>query len=130
MKNKKINKEKKISLSFATILAIVSIIGFFDIMNSSFFDFSIGGYQDVLWLIILGIGFILESKPKSFSKKKKETPVTNLSSLVIGFIAIIAGILSMPFIGIDHPVFLAVKGVISVIAIIFIIFQTWVVKEQ
>lgn len=99
-------------------------------MNSSFFNFSIGGYQDVLWLIILGIGFILESKPKSFSKKKKETPVTNLSSLVIGFIAIIAGILSMPFIGIDHPVFLAVKGVISVIAIIFIIFQTWVVKEQ
>ena len=70
-KKKEVEKKRKISLRFASILAIVSIIGFFDIMTSSFFNFSIGNYQEVLWLTLLGVGFILESKPKISQKMEK-----------------------------------------------------------
>lgn len=131
MKKKIIKEEKKrkISLRFASILAIVSIIGFFDIMSFSFFNFSLGNYQEVLWFVLLGIGFILEAHPESISKKPKDDSITNITSLVIGSISIIAGILTIPFIGMDHIVFSATKGVISLIAIIFIALETWVMKN-
>lgn len=128
-KKKEVEKKRKISLRFASILAIVSIIGFFDIMTSSFFNFTIGGYQEVLWLVLLGVGFILEAQPKNLPKNSKDESVTNITSLVIGIMAIIAGILTLPFIGIEHPVFSATKGVISLIAIIFIALETWVMKN-
>jgi len=44
-------------------------------------------------------------------------------------VAIIAGVLSISQINIQHPVFLAIKGGISIIAIIFIIIQTWAIRN-
>ena len=131
MPKKKEIKEKKrrISLRFASILAIVSIIGFLDIVSYSFFNFSMGKYQEVLWLVLLGIGFILEAKPKNIPKNSKEDSITNITSLVIGILAIISGILTLPLIHVEHPVFSATKGVISLIAIIFIALETWVMKN-
>jgi hypothetical protein len=50
--------------------------------------------------------------------------------LIVGGIAVIAGILSLPQINIQNPAFLAVKGIISILAIIFIILQTWVAEKD
>jgi putative Mn2+ efflux pump MntP len=129
MPKRKKEKKQRISLRFASILAIVSIIGFCEIILNSFFNLSFQEYISFLWLTLLGIGFILESKPKSLHKRKSNESVTNITSLVVGGMAIIAGILSIPQIGINHPVFFATKGVISLIAIIFIAIETWVVKN-
>ena len=130
-KKKRTNQKKKrtLSIGFASILAIVSIIGFLEIILSSFFNFTFGEYIDFLWLTVLGIGLILQSKPNKIHKKKKDETVTSITSLVIGALAVIAGILSLPFIGIIHPVFLATKGVISIIAVMFIILETWVISS-
>ncbi len=125
MKKKQI---KKLPIKFASILAIVSIIGFLEITLNSFFNFSFQTYIEFLWLTIIGIGFIIISKPKKLTKSKNE-PVTDITALVIGSLAIIAGILSLPFLNIIHPTFFAIKGVISLIAIIFIVLETWFLKK-
>jgi len=125
---KKSNQIKKLPIKFASILAIVSIIGFLEITLNSFFNFSFQNYIEFLWLTIIGVGFIIISKPKKLTKSKNE-PVTDITALVIGCLAIIAGLLSLPFLNIIHPVFFAIKGVISLIAIIFIILETWFLKK-
>jgi len=126
---KKNNPKRRIAIGFASILAIVSIIGFLDIVLDSFFEFSFQNYMSFLWLCLMGVGFIIISKPRKLFQDKKEDSVTDITALVIGSLAIIAGILSLPFLAITHPVFFAIKGVISIIAIIFIALETWVVKN-
>jgi uncharacterized membrane protein len=121
--------KRRISFKFATILAIVSIIGFLEITSNGFFEITFGKYTEVLWLVLLGIGFILESKPKRLKQKGRDDSVTDITALVVGCMAIIAGVLSLPFIEITHPVFFATRGVISIIAIIFIAFETWMAKN-
>ena len=123
----------RISSHFVYILAIVSIIGFLGIIVDSFFEINIDQYVSFLWLIVMGIGFILISKPKDLYEGTKigfdETKISRLTAFIIGVLAIIAGVLSIPQIDIQHPVFLAIKGEVSIISIIFIVIQTWVIHN-
>ncbi len=135
MKTKK-RKEKKLknraSRNFVIALSLVSIIGFLSIVLESLFYLNISGYIETLWLIVLGVGLALETTIKELKliKKKGLTPeyLGKITMLIVGSLAIIAGILSLPQINIQNASFLAVKGIISILAIIFIILQTWVTE--
>lgn len=131
-KESRINKKK--NSRFSGVLAVISIVGFIEIIMKSFFQVSISEYSSFLWLMIMGIGFIIITKPLSLYRYSKESGMsesafTALTTFVIGCMAIIAGILSLPFIGITHPILFATMGVISIISIIFIAFQQWIIKE-
>ena len=125
----KIKKKKKSSASrnFVFALSIVSIIGFLNIVSQSLFNFSFENYVESLLLITLGTGLVLETSIKELKKVKKEglTPdmLGKITMIVVGALAIVASILSLPQIDIEHPTFLAVKGIVSILAIIFIIIQ-------
>lgn len=123
----------KISKSFVTILAIVSILGFASIILQSWFQLEFTSYAEAFILLVIGIGIILESEPKIlFENIKSDLDKNNFSRLttfVLGALAVISGFLSFPFVGVEHFIFSAVKGIISFIAIIFIIIQTWVVRD-
>lgn len=128
------NGKKKVQVKnyFVYVLAIVSILGFTGIISQSWFNFEMGPYLDALILLVLGVGVILESEPKSLFNKRAKVNNRNFSRLttfIIGAIALLAGFLSLPFIGLEHYVFLSVKGVVAFIAIIFIAAQTWLLKE-
>ena len=73
------------------------------------------------------------SKPRELYEGTKtgfdETKVSKLTAFIIGILAIIAGVLSIPQINIQHSVFLAIKGVVSIISIIFIVIQTWIIQN-
>ena len=131
-KDKEGKKEKlKISLSFVSILAIVSILGFISIISKSFFEVDINLYIESLLLILIGAGFIMEANPKKIFNKEKgltSADFPKLTTFVIGILAILSGLLSFPFINLQHFVFLAIKGLISIIVIIFIIIETWFLK--
>lgn len=133
-KRKSGKKRAKASHVFVSVLAIVSIMGFAAIISESWFGFKLNIYVESLILLVLGVGFIFESEPKRvFKKKIKELDERNfgrLTTFVVGCLAVIAGILSFPYINIQHYVFLSVKGLISFIAIIFIVIQTWLVKNR
>ncbi len=137
MKNKKESEKvrrKGTSRNFVIALSIVSIIGFLSIVLESLFYVKIGDYIETLWLITLGVGLILETSLKELKKIKKAglTPeiLGKITMIIVGSIAAIAGILSLPQIEIQNPSFLAVKGIVSILAIIFIILQTWVAEMQ
>ena len=83
-------------------------------------------------MFIIGVGLIVEGKLNTFKKIKHEglTPrnFTHLITVIIGFLAILTGVFSLPWIRIDASGFLAVKGIVSLIAIIIIVVQTWIVE--
>lgn len=127
-----IKHKVRISYGFIIALAIVSILGFLGIVSKNLFDADIINYIESLWLIVIGFGLMLEVKLKKLAsiKEKGLTPTnfTHLITFIIGFVAIISGILSFPAIGVSNPGFNATKGIISIIAIVIIIIQTWIVK--
>jgi hypothetical protein len=125
-------RETNISKAFVSILAIISILGFISIISYSLFNVNTQAYVETLWLIILGLGFIIEANPVQLwhriRNRLEERNFTATTTFIIGALAVVAGTLSLPQINIQNPAFLAIKGIISMIAIIFIIIQTWVVK--
>ena len=134
MPKKQLPKKSKVSTKFVSVLAIISIFGFTEILLQNFFNISIREYSTFAWLMIMGIGFLLVAQPKNLYKTSQkafnETSFSRLTTFVIGCMAIIAAILSFPLINVEHPILFATMGVISIISIIFIIFQTWIVKEK
>ncbi len=123
-------KRSKVSKSFVTILAIVSILGFVSIISETLFDIDIRFYVESAWMFIIGIGLILEAKIRRLRTLKfglNPGNFTTLITLTIGGIAIVAGVLSVPYFGLQNPSFLAMKGILSVIAIVIIFIQTWVI---
>ncbi|MCA9487999.1 MAG: hypothetical protein KC516_03490 [Nanoarchaeota archaeon] len=132
VKKKELRKKEKKSMrvfTFGSVLAIVSIVGFSQLILKSFFNFSIDHYSGFLLLTILGVGFIIQSQPKKLFNSNTGEPVNDITSLVIGALAIISGVLSLPFVQVNHPVVSAIPGIISIIAIIFIILETWVINN-
>jgi len=141
IRKEKVSKEKeskstrrvKASRSFVIALSIVSMIGFLSIVLEDLFYVNINSYIQTLWLISLGIGLILEVSLVKLKKIKTSglTPevLGEITMLVVGSMAVIAGVLSLPQINVQHPSFLAIKGIIGLLAIIFIILQTWIAKE-
>ncbi len=126
-----VNKEVSVSQIFVTALAIISILGFMGIVSQTIFNFDIGHYVEALLMLIMGAALIIESKIKKLKSLAKGLNPNNfghLTTAIIGFIAIIAGILSIPPIRLTNPAFLAIKGIISIIAIAVIIIQTWIAK--
>jgi len=127
-----VSKKTKASHKFVIALALVSIVGFAAIVSNTLFNFNFSIYQEALLMIIIGGGLVLEGQLKSIGKIKSQglTPenFTHLITIIIGAIAIIAGIFSLPQIRIETQGFAAVKGIVGVIAIIIIIVQTWILE--
>jgi hypothetical protein len=130
--HEKRKRETGASHIFVSVLAVVSIIGFASIISENWFVFKLLPYVEFLIFIALGIGFLIESEPKLLFRDGKGLDNRNferLTTFVIGCLATTAGILSFPYINVQHFVFLSIKGLISLIAIIFIVIQTWFVKN-
>ena len=119
----------KISHRFVTALSIVSILGFLGIISQTLFDFDLSGYVEAGLMFVIGFGLVVEAKwdrIKSIRHSLNQNNFTHLTTAIIGFIAILSGIFSFPPIRVETAGFLAVKGIISIIAIVVIVIQTWV----
>lgn len=131
MKKKEVKKSGA-SRNFVIALSVVSIIGFLTIITESLFFWNTSIYQDTLWLVVLGLGLIFETSIREIKSIKKKGLNSDLlgkvTMLVVGSMAIVAGLLSLPQVSLSHPVFLAIKGIIAILAIIFIIVQTWIIE--
>lgn len=127
----KIKQSVNMSSTFVIALSIFSIVGFIAIILSSFFEVDISDYIDSLLLLVMGIALVVEGRIKQLTvnirKDLSSNDFAHIVTAVIGVMAIIAGIFSIPQIRIEHHVFLAVKGILSVIAIIVIVVETWVI---
>jgi len=126
-------KKGGMSRNFVVALSVVSIIGFMSIIIESFFNYSINSYIETLWLLALGMGLILETSIRELKQIKKiglsSEKLGKVTMLIVGSLAIIAAIFSLPQINLQQPTFLAIKGIISSIAVIFIVIQTWIIRS-
>lgn len=130
-KEESAKKRVKISHRFVTALSIVSILEFLGVVSQTLFDYEIGNYMESLLMLIVGFGLILEAKAKNLSSIANglsRNNFTHLTTIIIGVVAVVAGIFSFPQIRIEAPGFLAIKGIIAIIAIVVIIIQTWFVE--
>lgn len=126
-------RRTRASRNFVIALSVVSIIGFLNIVTESLFSFSFVNYIESLWLLALAFGLIFETSLRELKlirlRGLTSEMLGKITMIVVGAIAIVAAILSIPQINIQNATFLAVKGIISILAIIFIVIQTWVSKE-
>ena len=135
-KGMKISKEtvsEKVPMKFVTVLAIISIVGFLQIASESLFNLDFSEYLASAWLIIMGGGFVLNTRPIDLFRQLRLMLTPNLFSrlttFIVGFIAVLAGFITLPYFEISSLPILAVRGVISLVAIVFIIIETWVVRK-
>ena len=127
-------QEFKAFQRFVIILSVVSIIGFAGVVSESIFDLVLDDYVEALWMLILGIGLILEVKLQKLRSISRggitRDNFTYIITIILGIFAIFAGIFSLPAIRINNPSFLAIKGILAIIAISIIIIQTWFIKSK
>jgi len=122
------------SKNFVIALSVVSIIGFLNIITESLFNWTFVTYIESLWLLTLGIGLISETSRKELKAIKRKGLTSDMlgkiTMIVVGAMAVAASILSLPQLDVQSPTFLAIKGIIGLLAVIFIIVQTWVTKNE
>tara|TARA_Y100000310_G_scaffold42132_1_gene39410 strand:+ start:201 stop:581 length:381 start_codon:yes stop_codon:yes gene_type:complete len=122
----------KASHKFVSILSIISIIGFIGIISKTLFGFDLSVHVEAFWMIIIGLGFLFETNVEGLKNISSEGLTSNnfahLITATIGVLAFIAGIFSLPGILVESSAFVAIKGILAVIAIIVIIVQTWLVE--
>lgn len=127
-------QEFKAFQRFVIILSVVSIIGFAGVVSESIFDLVLDDYVEALWMVILGIGLILEVKLQKLRSISRggitRDNFTYIITIILGIFAIFAGIFSIPAIRIDNPSFVSIKGILAIIAISIIIIQTWFIKNK
>ena len=127
-------KEFKVFQRFVIILSVVSILGFSGVVSETLFDVIIDDYVEALWMLILGVGLILEIKLQKLRSISRggltRDNFTYIITIIIGFFAIFAGIFSIPVIRINNPSFLSIKGILAIIAISIIVIQTWFIKKK
>jgi len=127
-------QEFKVFQRFVIILSVVSILGFAGVVSETLFNFIIKGYVEALWMLLLGVGLILEIKLQKLRSIYRggltRDNFTYIITIIIGLFAIFAGIFSIPPIRINNPSFLAIKGILAIIAISIIVIQTWFIKKK
>ena len=119
--------------TFIIVLALVSMLGFLNIVGESLFDRNISIYVESIMIMLIGVGLMLELQMNRLMSVVKKNGLTKynfatLTTFVIAIIALLTGLLNMPFIGVSFSGFLAIKGILSILAIIVIFIQTWVMK--
>ncbi len=129
VKDERFHKKVVTTKRFLNALSIVSIIGFLGIFIQSIFNYDLNIYVEISWMLILGIGLIVEVNYRKlkriFTGGLNRDNFANIITLVIGFVAIFAAVFSIPAISIDNPSFLAIKGILALIAIVIILIQTF-----
>lgn len=119
--------------TFVIVLSLISIIGFIGIISETIFNYDLNGFIESAWIIILGLGLIIQTKftrIKSIRNGLNNTNLPYLTNLMIGLVAILSGVFSLPTFKITNPAFHSLRGLLSLIAIVVIITETWVVKRE
>jgi hypothetical protein len=133
---KEVIKEKKlpgVSRNFVVVLSIVSILGFVGIASLTLFNLNLNSLMDFGIILTIGIGLIIEADIEKLKKIKRKGLESNnfarLITAILGGLSILTAILTFPWLGLNLPGFVPIKGVVSVLAIGFIAIQTWLLKQ-
>lgn len=119
---------------FLFFLIMIDLAWFLSVVADNLLGFSMGEYGEFAWTFLFGLGLVVVSNVKRLKKIGKQGfKAENFASLitfVIGCLALITSVLSLPFINIVSPILSSVKGILALIAIIYVALEAWVIKER
>lgn len=120
----------KVSNSLIYSLAIISIIGFIGIMANVWLGLDlIMKNATAYMLIVLGFGLAVEGQIRRWKSYPNNgfssNEIAHVVTGIIGMLAIFVGVLD--FIGMTGANLAATQAIVSAIAVIIIVLQTWVI---
>jgi len=119
---------------FIFFLILIDLTGFASIASDNLFGENLLAYSEFAWIILFSLGMIMISDVKKIAKIRykgfKSDNFASLVTFIIGVMAFIVSIFSLPQINLTSPILSSIKGIIALIAIIYVIFEAWVIKEQ
>lgn len=117
---------------FFNTIAIISLFLFIVIALGSFTSIDLSSWIVGISLIIAGAGFIFVGQITSINKWIKDGvqkgEISFVITIVLGLMAVVIGILALPVVGVISQTSSQAIGLISLIAIVYIILLSWVFK--
>ena len=119
---------------FLFFLVMIDLVGFLIIALNNLVGLNLKVYSEFAWTLLFSLGLILISDVKKIlSIGRKGIKTDNFSSLVtfiIGVLALVVAILSLPQFNIISPTMSSIKGIVALIAVSYVIIEIFFVKKK
>jgi len=119
---------------FIFFLIMIDLTWFGSVVMDNLFGLSLGDYGEFAWTFLFGLGLVVVSDLKRVKKMGQEgfksENFASLTTLIIGSLAIVTAILSLPFINVVSPTLNSIKGILALIAIVYVVLETWIIKSH
>lgn len=119
---------------FLFFLVMIDLVGFLIIALNNLVGLNLKVYSEFAWTLLFSFGLILISDVKKIlSIGRKGIKTDNFSSLVtfiIGVLALVVAILSLPQFNIVSPTMSSIKGIVALIAVSYVIIEIFFVKKK
>lgn len=124
---------KKAYKKFLFFLILIDLAWFSSVAADNLLGLKLQEYGEFAWTFLFAMGMIIVSDLKKvFGITAKGISSENFSSIVtfmIGVLALITAVLSLPQIALDNPVMRAVKGIVALIAIIYVLLDALILEK-
>ncbi len=119
----------KTTTGFDTALTFYSLFGFLAIVLIWLFAFDITEWAIPVLMVSAGIAFLYDGNIRRIlaDRKIESNEIAGFVTVVIGALAIIVGILSIPLFEIQSATLIVVTGIIALISIVTIVIQRWII---
>lgn len=119
---------------FLFFLIMINLSWFTSVVTDNLFGMDLGKYGEFAWIFFFSLGMIIISDVEKIMKiGKKGIRSDNFSSVVtfsIGAMAFFVAILSLPQINVTSPIMNSIKGIIALIAIIYVFIEILFIKTE
>ncbi len=119
---------------FLFFLIMIDLAWFSSVVFDNIFGMNLQAYGEFAWIFLFSIGLIIISDVKKVMRiGQKGIRADNFSSMVtftIGLMAFVVSILSLPQIHVTSPVMSSIKGIIALIAIIYVFIEVLTIKTE
>jgi hypothetical protein len=115
-------------------MILIDLVWFFTVVADYLLGMKTSVYFDFFWVLLFAMGLLIISDVNKIWNIRHEgwhsENFANLITFVIGILAIITAFASLPSIHKSSPVFTAIKGILALIAIFYVVIETWLVKRK
>lgn len=119
---------------FLFFLIMIDLTWFASVVFDNLFGMTLQDYGEFAWILLFSLGMIIISNVKKLASMARlgfrSDNFSSLVTFVVGIMAFVVAILSLPKIDIDSPIMNSIKGIIALIAIIYVILEAWIIKTE
>lgn len=119
---------------FLFFLIMIDLTWFASVVSDNLLGMNLQDYGEFAWILLFSLGMIIISDVKKMTSiKRRGFRSDNFASLVtfiIGVMAFVVAVLSLPQINMTSPVMSSIKGILALIAIIYVILEGLIIKSE